>query len=531
MLSLKEQRLSNLTLVIVFLFFILYFIFVQFVSPTFFGVDSYYHVATAGFIKDFGPDYNFRWAQFSTFKESFSDKEFLFHIFIIPFLFFSDNIILAGKLAVIFYNLLFALVYVFLLKKYLPSFLAALFLFFLLSTQSFAIYFIYLRPATLGNIFTILSIYFLINKKPAKVFFLSLFYTLAHISFFTVIVFAFICEILRYIVNREFFLKNVYLAIFGCALGCFLHPNFPNNLISFHLNAVLVPIYSLKEVGLDFGRELYSSTTRQIITRNFSLLFTFNLVLWTMFFSRIRVSLATLVWWGCSSIYLILSFLGVRYWYTANVLFFIFFASYLKDWLRERELRQVLPKINIFIVLYAVGICTFSFYDSKNFRENLESHIMVNTHYEDIARWMKKHIPPGETIYHAYWSDSPFFICLNPKNNYFLVLDPIYMYYRYPREYITYKNLKKGYVGKPYVAFKEIFKVNYGYVRKDCPLSSQIKKDTDHFKVLYENYLGIVFEVLNKEGQGQDKEALLHNVSAPGIIVFYNSSKEDKSVG
>ncbi|MBU2504202.1 MAG: hypothetical protein ABIK26_09290 [Candidatus Omnitrophota bacterium] len=504
MLSVKERRLSNLTLVIVFLFFILYFIFVQFVSPVLFGVDGYYHVAAASFIKDFGPDYNFRWTQFSTFKEFFSDKEFLFHIFIIPFLFFSDNIILAGKLAVIFYNLLFALVYVFLLKKYLPSFLAALFLFFLLSTQSFAIYFIYLRPATLGNVFTILGIYFLINKKPAKLFLLSLLYSLAHISFFTIIVLAFICEILRYIVNREFFLKNVYLAIFGCALGCFLHPNFPNNLISFHLNAVLVPIYSITGVGLDFGRELYSSPTKVIFIKNFSLLLTFNIVLWVMFFSRIRVSFATLVWWSCSSVYLILSFFGVRYWYTANVLFFIFFASYLKDWLGQREWRQVLGKINIFIALYAVSICAFSFYGLKYFREDLEGQIMVNIHYEDIASWMKKHIPPGETIYHAYWSDSPYFICLNPKNNYFVVLDPIYMYYRYPKEYSIYTHLKRGHISNPYVAFKKRFKVNYGYVRKDSPLSSQIKEDTDHFKVLYENYLGVVFEVLNKEEQAQD---------------------------
>ncbi len=498
MLNAKQKMISNFTLLFVFACILLYVIFIQFLTPVLYGYDGYYHVAVSNFIKNFGTHYEFRWAQFSTFKNFFSDKDFLFHLFIIPFLYISDNIILAGKYAVIFYNILFLVIYILILRKYLPNFLVACFLLFPFLASYFTIYFSYLRPMTLANILTILCIYFLINKKWITLFVLSLFYSLAHISFPTVIIFACTCESIRYILNKEFFLRNIYAVILGIMLGCFIHPNFPNNLLSVHLNAILVPFYSVTRAGLDFGRELLPGTTKDFFIDNVILFFSFIVVSWTAFLGKTRATLSTFVWWACTIFYLALSSFAIKYWYAFIVLFFIFFASYLKDWLGEREWKAVLPKVNTFIIIYAILAFCFMPLISKRVGNDIASYISVNTHYENVARWLKKRIPPGETIYHAYWSDSPFFIALNPKNNYLVVLDPIYMFYRYSRIYLTYRDLKKGMVAKPYIALKEIFKVNYGYVRNESPLYRQIKNDKRHYKILYEDNLGIVFGISKK---------------------------------
>ena len=64
----------------------LFVAFIQFRAPVFFEGDAYYHAAVADFLKQWGPKYPFHWAKFSTFNGNFSDKEFLFHAAIIPFL-------------------------------------------------------------------------------------------------------------------------------------------------------------------------------------------------------------------------------------------------------------------------------------------------------------------------------------------------------------------------------------------------------------------------------------------------------------
>jgi len=496
-LNKKEKWLSNFVLIFVLASLIIYSVFFQFIYPTFYQEDDYYHIAVSRFIKEFGPNYDFRWAQFSTFKEFFSDKDFLFHLFTIPFLFFSKNIILAGKYAIIFYNILFIIIYALILRKYLPAFLTACFLLLPFLSSSFLFSFGALRPATLANILTILGMYFAINRKWLFLFLISLLFPLAHISFFTILIFVLFCEAMRYVKDKTFFPRNIYAVFLGTVLGCLIHPNNPNNWLSFHLNAILVPFYSISRVGINFGVELYSGFTKFILFNNFALFLTLYIILWVVFISKMQLSLSTWVWWGCSSFYLALSFLGVRYWYTAEVLFFIFAASFIKDWMEGKTKRSVILKTRIFISIYSIIIIFFFPLNVSTLKDSLVVYSIHNTHYENVGKWMNKNIPEGETIYHVNWSDSPYFICLNPKNNYIVVLDPIYMFYRYPRAYLLYFDLSRGADAKPYKTLKEFFKVNYGYTDKGNYLYSQIKKDAKHFKILYDDELGIVFKIIN----------------------------------
>lgn len=121
----NERRFSLFILLIVIFFIIIYSLSHQFILPTFIEADEYYHLAVTRFIKDFWPRYNFHWAQFSTFKKFYSDKDFLFHLSIIPFLSVLKDHIVSGRCAIVFYNILFIITFVFILKKYLPNFLVA----------------------------------------------------------------------------------------------------------------------------------------------------------------------------------------------------------------------------------------------------------------------------------------------------------------------------------------------------------------------------------------------------------------------
>jgi len=204
----------------------------------------------------------------------------------------------------------------------------------------------------------------------------------------------------------------------------------------------------------------------------------------------------TAVWFGCCNLYLILAFLSSRYWYPVNVLFFVFLASCIKDWTDISNLSKVTLKAKVLIIACIATIFAFSSIGLKFLKKELKHHAELNAHYEDMAHFMNQNIPSGQTIYHAAWSDSPFFICLNPKNNYLVVLDPIYMFHRYPKESEIYRLLRKGEILKPHEVLSKVFGVNYGYTRKDNKLYDQIKKDPDNFKIIYENNLGVVFEII-----------------------------------
>jgi hypothetical protein len=212
------------------------------------------------------------------------------------------------------------------------------------------------------------------------------------------------------------------------------------------------------------------------------------------------MSFATLVWWGCTSVYIVFAFFGNRNWYAANVLFFIFFSSCIGDWLREREFKNVSRKIMLFIGGYVIVFILFAFFHYKETARFIRSTINRGVFYENTAYWMRDNIPPGETIYHPFWADSTYFICLNPQDNYLVVLDPIYMFAYSPETYKLYKDLKNGRIDNPYEVINKTFKVKYGFVPERAKkLYNTIKQDKVHFKIIYNDKRGIVFEILKKE--------------------------------
>jgi hypothetical protein len=494
----KEKILSLSFLLLVFVAIIWFFIFLQFISPVLYEIDGYYHTAVSSFIKTLGPHFKFHWAQFSTFKDSYSDKDFLFHVSIIPFLYISDNLILGGKFTVIFYNILFFLAYIFILRKYLPDFLVACFLLLPILSSQFCAYSLWLRPAVLANIFTLLSIYFLINKNFFGIFIVSVLFPLSHISFYTVIIFAFACESIRYALNKDFCLRNIYFVALGNIIGCLIHPNFPHNLISFYLNGILVPFYSITQKGIIFGTEMLSSTAKFLFVNNFNIFITLNIVLLLLLLKRIKISFPTFAWWICTNFCLALSFFSDRYLYITNVLVFVFFASFLKDWKGQRDWNKVSVQFYSLVAIYAVAIILFFPSNINVLRKTIVRDSMLNAHYENVGRWMASNIAAGETIYHAYGSDSAYFICLNPKNNYINFQDPIYMFWRDPKIYAISLRLKNGEIKNPSEVLVKVFKSRYGYTRKILPLFEQIKKGTKNFKILYEDNFGAVFNVKGK---------------------------------
>lgn len=474
-----------------FVFFTIYFF--QWENPTLYGVDGYYHIRIPYFIRDSGLQYKFLWAQFSTFTHSFSDKELLFHILIIPFTYIKTSIINQARISVLFFAGLLIFTYFSFLKQYVSKAIQILALFPLLLSTLFLNYINPLRPKTFALTILILLLYFIIERKYFLVFISCILYTLSHISFPFAIVFVFIIEFSRYLYSKNISKKNIIAVILGIVIGTFLHPNFPNNIISLHLNAIIVPIQTmLGNLDLQFGLEWNPYDTRTIILDFFTLFvglfFLFSLLL----LKKIRINFHVIVLFFVFSFFTFLSMFSLAYWYFAYPFGIIFVATFFSDYLKDK--RQSIQNIFLFVCGIVLLSNAFFIYKTDKYSKVITSTTIMNNHYENMAKWMGKNIPAGKTIFHSAWSDSPCFIGLNPKNYYFVVLDPIYMYYYSKDLYSEYTNLSQGKFKNPYEVLKNGFKVNYGYVNKIYPLYTQITKD-NRFRIIHEDPDGAIFQL------------------------------------
>ena len=189
-MKIPSKLFYSLSLILVFLLGIGLIASTQFSIPTLFGADGYLHIRMAEIIRESGPIKDFHWARFSVFSSYFSDKDFLYHVALIPFTFFSD-IFFGAKVASLFFAVLFLFIFFFILQKYTISPLVPLTLLALFLSSYFPQIFFRPRPMIFVISLTLIALYFLIEKKLWGVFVITLIYSLSHVSGPFILLYAF----------------------------------------------------------------------------------------------------------------------------------------------------------------------------------------------------------------------------------------------------------------------------------------------------------------------------------------------------
>ncbi len=468
----------------------------QFSVPVLFDADGYLHIRMAEFIRHYGLKYDFHWARYSVFAKNFADKDLLYHILILPFT-YMPNIFFGAKLAACLFAIFLYMLYFFILRRYclgafVPFFLAALLL-----SATFLMSMCRARPMVFTIALTLLFVHFLIIKRYIGLFVVTLVYTLSHVSSPFLLFFAFLAEAVRFFNERQFAYKTILAVFLGLLAGFLTHPNFPNNLFVFYLNGILVPVFAFKW-GLELGAEFFPTDTRELVLGYPFILAGLLLLLGQSAASGNKIKTSTKIWMAISGFFFVFSFFSKRYLIHFYPLGLVAAGAYCTDWWQSQKRCIALRRnkalagsviAGILIVFVAAGISTY-----KRFRLLALSEMYFNKHYEAAGKWMSQNIPKGELIFHTNWSDSQYFIGINPGNDYFVTLDPIYMYYWDPKKYGLYRDIAFGRAADPYMSLKEVFGVNYGYAGKNyfSGLIAKIRQDK-RFSVLAEDELGLIF--------------------------------------
>ncbi len=226
--------------------------------------DSYYHLAVARAYAEHGLSYRPDWTRFSIMHDGFGDKEFLFHVLLMPFARLAD----ATRGGVVALALLGALVAAVLAHQATAAIgrwgLAVPLLVFG-GAADFMLRAIRLRPELLSLLLILLAIPLASRRRPVLLGVLACLYALGYTAFQAFLglcVLFFLCTL--WVERRAEWRLVVYPAI-GVALGLLLHPQFPANLRVWLVQNVG---FFVRNETVDLGPEILPRTTRDTLLLN-----------------------------------------------------------------------------------------------------------------------------------------------------------------------------------------------------------------------------------------------------------------------
>ncbi|MDZ7587347.1 MAG: hypothetical protein U0946_06335 [Patescibacteria group bacterium] len=324
-------------------------------------------------------------------------------------------------------------------------------------------------------------VHWLMQKKDKLVFVGSFIYGWLHLTAPLVLIYGLI-------VKRW---KLVLIAGLGLLLSMLIYPNFPNNWFYFYLNGVLVPFFAMRWGVLELGAEFFPLGWRQYLSSYLIIPVGLLVMLIVMIRQKLKISRQTKAWFLISAIFLIMGLKSQRYIAHGFPFFILSLTTFLGD------LRKKVRRLNDGIML--AGIVIIFLMLGRSLQQMVllgRSEKFVNSHYEQMGNWFKENVPKGELIFTANWSDPQYFIGVNPDNNYFVAMDPVYMWHKDKILYQQYRDVSLGRDKNPYLTLKNVFKVNYGYAGKlyFWALVDQVKKDS-RFEIMKEDQLGIIFKL------------------------------------
>lgn len=487
-----------------------FFVYYQFASSHLCGTDPYYHIKFAQLTRVQGPILEFPWAQWSSWRDAFFDKEVLYHLYLS--LFTWGDLMVGAKVANVVLGT--AIFTVFMLVMRLNRIQWA-WLWWVLLISSGG-YFLFRMNVTRPQVFSVLillvGLHFLINERHWIVGLISLLYSLSYTGHYQYVGLALGYVGVIHLMEKRLPWKIFVWALGGMLLGWVVHPNFPNNVSGFFLQNVLVIANQwAPKVNLNMGGELNPMTTRSMLGVNTATLVPLWLAFTYGFIKRPAVSSKTAFLFAASTLYLILTLFTKRfaeYWIPVTLLFCAFFFSpLLSGWepvkkiyrfFAERTLMGCVVAAVLFPVtlLWLAGVAVLGGPErSRRFaavakvggvlflvglvavigvtfvRSHFDSFKQVNrcgdTTYGPSARFVRDEIPAGKQVLTCDWDDAPYVFYYSHKHYYTVFLDPNFMYVWRPEVWRRWDKLTHAKDNNPLHTLRYFFKADYVYCTGD----------------------------------------------------------------
>ncbi len=470
-----KEKLTHLVEVqLVFLLSALWLIWFQFVSPYLLGFDAFYHMKVSYLMRFHGVLYEFPWTELSTWKDSFSDKDFLFHVFLIPFTYFEDMEV-GGKYAVVvFAALVLASVYS-LLRRYKVSYAALWALVLPLMSIDFFYRMSLTRPHILGVLFLLWIVFAVVERKLLLLALLSFFFPWAHTSYILPVVWIGVLCGVSWLFSGPSYLKVLLVSLAATLAGTVIHPYFPHNWEMFYVQNIVVMQKGLgaSEV-FHLGQELGVHSTKVFLLHNIASLFLMCSAVIVLASGKVKLNERQKTWCWFALFALGMTLLMRRFaeiWAPINLIASLqILIPFLQE---ERKNISYLRGAGFTALLFLiVGGGFWLSYTTVQ-----KELVGKPPFFKEAAQFFKERAEPGELIFTCDWDDASGIFFYNHQNHYLVMLDPTFAMQYDEKKATRWRALALGREGaNTFPALRKEFGTRFGVCTKEFDAFYQIAK-------------------------------------------------------
>lgn len=416
---------------------------IQFFSPNIADPDGLYHITHAKIYKENGIFYNeFPWVHFSVIKDLKADLWYGFHLFLIPFNFFTDRIFgvkIAGAIIAFFTILMFFWA----LKRLKIKYSAMWILMFVVSAPDILYRLMMTRPHNLSLGLAMLTLSFGLSGGIWPIFLISATGAFLHLALaWLPILIILIISITRKIQKLSIQWKKIFAIFGGVIFGLLLRPNPLGALKLFYIQVIQLSIVKMKGIPLLFGRELKPSEAIGFLRQILPVLLIVLILVFV--FTKIRKKLPAeirQIWaikiYSAISLTIIFTLIAtfmMRRSYDLMNGFGIFGIALIVSayFIYLENQKKIAPdyiaktKSRILIAGLMV-ICLFSA-NSVTLAYNYMNQAWSPTYLKEVSQWLKENTKPGDIVFNSRWDYFAGLFFWNQQNYYINGMDPIFAY-------------------------------------------------------------------------------------------------------
>ena len=422
-----------------------------------YGYDGPFHIKFSQWMRLHGISSQFPWWQETFLKDRFADKDFLYHVLLIPFSY--GDLSSGGKaasltFAVAMYTALFlSLVW---LKVRTP---AAWTLALLASSVTLLYRGGLLRSHVLAIGLALAGTAAILRSHRAGIALLSAAYALAHIAWHLLPGIALIHDAVSSAMSRRPRFTATAWSLAGTAAAVLVNPYFPNNLRLWYVQNVRVlgMAWSPSAPDLHLGMEFLPGRPWHLLYYNLGpvvLTVAGVALLWLgrpgvrepeQEGARSMVDTATL---GL----LCLGFLGLCFLSGRFVELWAPFSAMFAAVAFTRARLQIPRPILAATAVVFVALGTMSIAETRRIIGEDPGPIFL-----PCASWIRDNVPSAETVFTTDWDEFPDLFFTAPEQRYLVGLDPTFMYVTDPDRWRMWRRVAEGEAADIYTPIREVF--------------------------------------------------------------------------
>ncbi len=394
--------------------------------------DGYYHARLAQLMPERMISRSFPWTQLSTWKDSYCDKEFLYHLAMMPFAQIGSEPILGARIfaTLLSVAVIGALYWVLLVNKVRwPLFFSAL---------PFGMGGLFIarlgmiRSHVLSMLLLMFGIHFLLHRRWLALFVLGFIFAWSYTVPFVLLITAASFAVGQWLGRGGFDYRSVAAAGIGSTLGLAVHPYSPLTLETFltYMQIFRMGLQGVDKSGFELGNEIYPYSLGVFF--NIYPLIVILIPLFVLFVlirrkhlsaETLGVFLSALCWFG-------MTMASARFVEYSVLLLVTAIALATRDTLSAQDVLPRLPAISKrlrwFIAAAAIGtLLAFHIY-SMEFYVYYQTKAAPPLFFQGASLWMEQHLAPNETVINLFWDDFPDLFYAAPRQHYIWGLDPTY---------------------------------------------------------------------------------------------------------